>query len=93
MILSLAFMVPAWAMLGGFARLDTPGPGGVVGGMVIGGAIGVFFGLVFGGAKGKWLDYVYGPEQPDEESEEDAPSWRPDQIDLTVQGPNNRDLR
>jgi len=63
MVRSLAFMIPAWAMLGGFARLDSPGPGGVVGGMVVGGCIGVFFGQVFGGANGKWLDCIFGREQ------------------------------
>lgn len=58
----MAFKVPAWALLGGLSRLASPGPGGVIGGMLVGGAIGVFFSLVFGGAKGKWLHYVYGPE-------------------------------
>lgn len=66
LVLSLAIMVPAWALLGGFARLDSPGPGGVVGGMVGGGLIGVFFGLAFGGNH-QWRvwDYVFGPEDPD----------------------------
>jgi hypothetical protein len=31
LIVSLAIMIPAWAVLGGLARLDAPGPGGVAG--------------------------------------------------------------
>lgn len=62
LILSLAIMIPTWAVLGAFARLDVVGPGGVVGGLVIGAAVGVFFGLVFGGARGRWVDAVFGPE-------------------------------
>jgi hypothetical protein len=62
MLLSLAVMIPAWAALGAFARLDAVGPGGVLGGLVVGGAVGVVFGLMLGGAKGKWVDFVFGPE-------------------------------
>lgn len=29
----------------------------------------LFFGLVFGGVRGHWLDYIYGPEQPEGERE------------------------
>jgi hypothetical protein len=38
MILWLAVMVPAWGFLGAFARLDVVGPGGVIGGLVVGAA-------------------------------------------------------
>jgi hypothetical protein len=38
--------------------------------MVVDGAIGVFFGLVFGGVRGKWLDYIFGPEQPEDDAVE-----------------------
>jgi hypothetical protein len=70
LVLSMAVMVPAWAVLGGFARLDSPGPGGVVGGMVVGSLVGVVFGLVFGGNP-KWRvwDYVFGPEEREESPE------------------------
>jgi hypothetical protein len=69
LICSLVLMVPGWAMLGGFARLDSPESRSVVGGMVVGGLIGVFFGLVLGGLNGKWLDYVFGPESPGDRTE------------------------
>lgn len=36
----------------------------------VGGLMGLFLGLVFGGARGRWLDYIYGPEQPEEELNE-----------------------
>jgi len=70
MILSLAIMIPAWALLGAYARLDAVGPGGVLGGMVVGGAVGVFFGLVFGGAKGRWVDGIFGPKDRRESEHE-----------------------
>ena len=60
MILALALMIPAWALLGAFARLDAVGPGGVLGGLAIGALVGVFFGLVFGGARGRWVDAIFG---------------------------------
>jgi hypothetical protein len=66
----MAFMVPIFSLFGGLARLNEPGQIGVIGGMIIGGAIGVFFGLVFGGANGKWLNYVLGPEVPEEDAQE-----------------------
>jgi hypothetical protein len=73
LVLSLAVMVPAWALLSGFARIDSPGPGGVVGGMVVGGLIGVFFGLAFGGNhKWKVWDYIFGPAEPAEPGDEGA---------------------
>jgi hypothetical protein len=78
LILSLAFMFPTWAKLGGFSRLEAPGPGGVVSALVVGGAVGVFFGLIFGGAKGKWLRQVFGPEQPYEEFPASIRPARPD---------------
>jgi uncharacterized protein YcfJ len=61
MALSLIVMVPGWALLGGFARLDSQRQPNVIAGMFVGAVIGVFFGLVFGGANGRWLDFVYGP--------------------------------
>jgi hypothetical protein len=72
-ILSLAIMIPAWALLGAFARLDVVGPGGVIGGLVVGGAVGVFFGLVFGGAKGKWVDAVFGAEDRSKVERDEGP--------------------
>jgi hypothetical protein len=42
MILAMAIMIPAWAVLGAFGRLDVVGPGGVVGGLVVGAPVGVF---------------------------------------------------
>jgi hypothetical protein len=64
MMLPIVLMMPAWALLGGFARLDSPGPDGVVGGMVVGGLIGLFFGLVFGrNCEWRVCDYISGPEQ------------------------------
>ena len=68
MILSLAIMIPTWAFLGAFARMDVVGPGGVIGGLVVGGAVGVFFGLIFGGARGRWVDGIFGPEDREEAS-------------------------
>jgi hypothetical protein len=62
MLLSLAAMIPAWAFLGAFARMDVVGPGGVLGGLVVGAAVGLFFGLVFGGARRRWVDSVFGSE-------------------------------
>ena len=61
---SLAFFVPAFALLGGFASLD----GGVHPAvpMTLGGLVGVFFGLVFSGVRFKWLDALLGPERPDD---------------------------
>jgi hypothetical protein len=66
MILSLAFMVPTWAILGAFAHLDAFGRRAVIGGAIVGGIVGVFFGLGFGGVKGKWVDWLFGPEVPEE---------------------------
>ena len=62
MALSLVIMVPGWALLGGFARLDSQHPPNVTAGMVVGALVGVFFGLVFGGVNGRWLDHVFGPQ-------------------------------
>jgi len=67
LILSLAFFVPACALLGGFSTLDSGMPTWC--GLTVGSAIGVFFGLAFGGVRGRWLDYIYGPEHPDDERE------------------------
>jgi len=64
LVVSLMFFVPAMALLGAFASLD--GQTALWPGLLVGGLVGVFFGLVFGGARGRWLDYVYGPEEPEE---------------------------
>jgi hypothetical protein len=63
LVLSLVFMVPAWALLGAFSTLDSGLP--LWWGLTVGGAIGVFFGLAFGGNH-KWRvwDYIFGPEDP-----------------------------
>jgi hypothetical protein len=57
----LLIMVPGWALLGAFARLDSQRPPNHAAGLIIGAVIGLFFGLVFGGVEGHWLDFVYGP--------------------------------
>jgi len=59
--------VPACVLLGGFSTLDSGMP--TWWGLTVGSPIGVFFGLVFGGHLGRWLDYIYGPEQPEDERE------------------------
>jgi hypothetical protein len=73
LILSLAIMVPAFAMLGAFATLDSGGK--LLFGLTVGTGIGVFFGLLFGGVKGQWLDFIYGPEQ---DNQDDSYANRPD---------------
>jgi hypothetical protein len=35
--------------------------------LTIGAGIGVFFGLLFGGVKRQWVDFIFGPEQDDQE--------------------------
>jgi hypothetical protein len=67
--LSLMIMVPSWALLGGFARLDAERPTNVLPGIAVGAIVGVFFGLVFGGASGRWLDFVYGLQVENEDGE------------------------
>ena len=52
LILYVAIMVPAFAMLGAFATLDTGAH--PLYGLIVGAGIGVFFGLLFGGAKRRW---------------------------------------
>jgi len=63
--LSLAFFVPAFALLGGFASLDSGAHPAVP--MTLGGLIGVFFGLVFSGVRFRWLDRLLGPERSDDD--------------------------
>jgi hypothetical protein len=62
---SLMIMIPGWALLGAFSRLDSQQPPDVAAGLVVGALVGVFFGLVFGGAKGRWIDFVYGTRLPE----------------------------
>jgi hypothetical protein len=69
LVVSLLIMVPGWALLGGFARLDVEQPTNVLPGIAIGAIVGVFFGLVFGGANGRWLDFIYGPAAPGGDNE------------------------
>lgn len=67
LILSLAFFVPACALLGGMSTLDSGVP--TWWGLTVGSMIGIFFGLVFGRVRARWLDLIYGPELPADESE------------------------
>jgi hypothetical protein len=62
LILSLAFFIPSWTLLGAFAALDNDLP--LLAGLLSGAVAGTFFGLVFGGnPKWKVWDYIYGPEE------------------------------
>jgi hypothetical protein len=70
LILSLAFFMPAFALLGAFAALDNDLP--LVPGLLTGACAGLFFGLVFGGSpKWKVWDYIFGPD--DEEASPRSP--------------------
>lgn len=67
LISSLAFFVPAFALLGAFATLD--GGASPWWGLTIGSVIGIFFALGFGGVRGRWLDYFCGPEKVEVDQE------------------------
>jgi hypothetical protein len=66
LILSLAFFIPAFALLGAFAALDA-GERAPCLGLAGGGVVGLFFGLGFGGFRPRWFAIVFG--QPDQDDD------------------------
>ena len=73
LLLSLAFFVPACAMLGRLSTLDSAASPWW--GMTAGGVVGAFFGPVFGGARGDVVGIVYPPTDHDAENST-CDSWR-----------------
>jgi hypothetical protein len=57
--LCLVFFVPAFALLGAFATLDS-GERTARAGLIVGAIVGLFFGLAFGGFRPKWFAYLCG---------------------------------
>jgi hypothetical protein len=68
LILCLAFFVPAFALLGAFATLDS-GERTAWAGLVAGGVVGLFFGLGIGGFRAEWFASLFGPPDRNEGAE------------------------
>jgi hypothetical protein len=60
LILCLVFFVPAFALLGALATLDS-GERTAWTGLVAGAVVGLFFGLAFGGFRPRWFASLFGP--------------------------------
>jgi hypothetical protein len=68
LMLSLAFFVPAFAMLGAFAGLDASEPAPWLS-PAAGGSVGLVFGLILGGFRSRSIDLMFGPPHEDYDSE------------------------
>jgi hypothetical protein len=64
----LVFFIPAFALLGALATLDS-GQRTAWAGMVAGAVMGLFFGLGFGGFRAEWFASPFGPPGRNEDGE------------------------